>query len=321
MTTTHDNETLCIIVPCHNEEESLTFFLDAMSKIESSLVNDGFVSRVTYVFVDDGSQDATLKLLRNFHAENSDRHYVSFSRNYGKEAGLMAGLERALALGSSYVVVMDADLQDPPDLLPDMFRRLNETHCDIVATYRETREGEPPVRSWFAHRFYSFMNRISNVEMRDGARDFRLMTQAVVSSILSLPERARFSKGIFSWVGFKTEWIGYRNIEREHGETSWSFWSLVRYAIDGMIAFSELPLEAISIAGLVVFALSLLFLIFIILRALFFGDPVAGWPSLVCIITLLSGLQLFGIGILGLYLSKVYIEVKARPVYIVAEEA
>ncbi len=314
------SETLCIVVPCYNEEESLGAFRDALEEVEGSLT-EYLAKPIDFVFVDDGSGDRTLAILREFHRLSSRYHYVSFSRNFGKEAGLLAGLQQAEKLGSTCVAVMDVDLQDPPALLPKMFARMAETDCDVVATYRESREGEPPVRSWFAHRFYGLMNRISDVEMRDGARDFRLMRQRVVRAILSLPERERFSKGLFAWVGFDTEWIGYKNIEREHGETHWSFWSLVKYAMSGVIDFSKVPLEGISIAGLVVFLLSLVFLVFIVVRAAIFGDPVAGWPSLVCIVTLLCGLQLLGIGVIGLYLSRIYSEVKARPAYVAKEEA
>lgn len=225
-----------------------------------------------------------------------------------------------MELCPGFVAVMDADLQDPPELLAQMFAKLEEGF-DVAAAYRTTRAGEPPVRSWFAERFYDVINRISDVEMKSGARDFRLMTARTVRAILSLPETSRFSKGIFSWVGFETAWIPYENIEREHGSSSWSFFSLARYALDGIIAFSTVPLELISIFGLLVCLVALVFLVFVLVRALLFGDPVAGWPSLMCVILLLGGSILFGLGIVGLYLSKVYSEVKRRPLYVVAEEA
>lgn len=310
---------LCVVVPCFNEEESLTPFRDVMKQVEPTL-SHWLNIPITYVFVNDGSTDHTQDILKRMHEENPNVHYVTFSRNFGKEAALLAGLNKALETKCSYITVMDADLQDPPTLLPSMFERMIDTDCDIVATFRESRDGEPPVRSWFAHRFYHLLNRISSVEMRDGARDFRLMQQRVVKSITSMPERERFSKGLFQWVGFQTEWIGYANIEREHGKTHWSFRSLFKYAIDGIIAFSTLPLEAISVAGLVLCLIALVALLFIIIRTLVFGDPTSGWPSLVCIIIVLSGLQLFGIGILGLYISKIYSEVKRRPLYIISEE-
>lgn len=311
---------LCIVVPCHNEEASLPPFCAATSKVEQSLLGT-YVEEVRYVFIDDGSSDATARVLRSMNEREPARyHYVSFSRNFGKEAALLAGLDKALRLDADFVAVMDADLQDPPELLVDMFRTMGTTECDAVAAYRRTRAGEPPIRSWFAHKFYRLINRISDVQMRDGARDFRLMRRYMVESIVALPERTRFSKGLFQWVGYTTEWVGYDNVEREQGSTSWSFSSLVRYAMEGIISFSVVPLEAISILGLVLFVLAILFLIFIIVRALIFGDPVAGWPSTVCLITLFGSLQLLGIGILGLYLSRVFTETKGRPVYVVKEE-
>ena len=307
---------LCIVVPCYNEEESLPPYCEAMEKIAAE--NDG--ASWNFVFVDDGSADGTLEFLQQLPERNPHYHYVSLSRNFGKEAAMLAGLEYALELGDDLFALMDVDLQDPPEVLAQMLQRMDASTCDVVAGYRATREGEPPIRSWFAHRFSRLMNKMSGLEVRDGARDFRVMRRYVVETIVAMPERTRFSKGIFSWVGFDTEWIGYENVEREHGETHWSFWQLTRYAIDGIVDFSSLPLEAISLAGLFVCFLALLFLIFIVVRALIFGDPVAGWPSLVCIITLLAGMQLFGMGVLGLYLSKVYTEVKARPNYIVKEK-
>ena len=310
---------LCFVVPCYNEEDALPYFVEAMAKVEGTL-SDRLARPFTFVFVDDGSADGTLAVLKDLNKRDERYHYVSFSRNFGKEAGLIAGLERSLTYDVTDVVVMDVDLQDPPELLGEMLDRMDNEGCDIVATYRESRKGEPPIRSWFAHRFYGIMNGMSDVEMRDGARDFRVMRREVVQSICSMPERERFSKGLFAWVGFKTEWIGYENIEREHGQTSWSFMSLFRYAIDGMVAFSKVPLEALSAIGLLVFAIAIIFLLFILIRAAIFGDPVAGWPSLVCIVTLLSGIQIFGMGVLGLYLSKIYSEVKGRPHYLVREE-
>lgn len=310
---------LCIVVPCHNEEQSLPALFERMDLVAPTL--SGWVEgAVEFVLVDDGSTDGTLDALRSLHAERPSVHYVSFSRNFGKEAGLAAGLRKAMELCPGFVAVMDADLQDPPELLAQMFAKLEEGF-DVAAAYRTTRAGEPPVRSWFAERFYDVINRISDVEMKSGARDFRLMTARTVRAILSLPETSRFSKGIFSWVGFETAWIPYENIEREHGSSSWSFFSLARYALDGIIAFSTVPLELISIFGLLVCLVALVFLVFVLVRALLFGDPVAGWPSLMCVILLLGGSILFGLGIVGLYLSKVYSEVKRRPLYVVAEEA
>ena len=310
---------LCVVVPCHNEEQSLPALFERMGTVEPAL-SRWLNEPIQYVFVDDGSTDDTLSILRDEHAKRPSVHYVSFSRNFGKEAGLAAGLRKALDLGSQFISVMDADLQDPPELLGEMFARL-EDGFDVAAAYRTTRAGEPPIRSWFAERFYGIINRISDVEIKSGARDFRLMTRRVVTAILSLPENSRFSKGIFSWVGFKTAWIPYENIERERGESSWSFFSLARYALEGIVAFSTVPLELISILGLLTCLLAMLFLVFVLVRALAFGDPVAGWPSLMCVILLLGGAILFGVGLVGLYLSKVYSEVKRRPLYVIAEEA
>jgi len=309
-----------VVVPCHNEQESLPYFVSRMADVARDL-EPWIEQPLSFVFVDDGSTDETLPLLRDMHGRLDRCHYLSLSRNFGKEAALLAGMRKALDLGSTHVAVMDADLQDPPELLVQMCQKMSESSCDAVAAYRESREGEPAVRSWFAHRFYGFMERMSETSMRDGARDFRLMTRRMVAEVCAMPEVGRFSKGLFMWVGHTTEWIGYRNVEREHGSTSWSFWGLVRYAIDGIVAFSTWPLEAISIIGVVVSLLAVLFLLFIFFRALFFGDPVAGWPSMMCVIVLLGGIQIMGIGVIGLYLAKTYHEVKRRPVYLVAEEA
>ena len=310
---------LCVVVPCHNEEESLPALFERMDSVEPTLA-EWAEGPVLYALVDDGSSDRTLEILRELHDRRPEVHYVSFSRNFGKEAGLAAGLRKAYDLGADFVAVMDADLQDPPELLAQMFSSISGG-CDVAAAYRTSREGEPPIRSWFANRFYDVINRISDVEMKSGARDFRLMTRRAVHAILSLPENSRFSKGIFSWVGFETAWIPYENVEREHGSSSWSFFSLARYALDGIVAFSTVPLELISILGLLVCLVAMLFLVFVLVRALAFGDPVAGWPSLMCVILLLGGAILFGVGIVGLYLSKVYAEVKRRPLYVVREEA
>lgn len=310
---------LCVVVPCHNEEESLPALFERMDSVEPTLA-EWVEGPVLYALVDDGSSDRTLEILRELRDRRPEVHYVSFSRNFGKEAGLAAGLRKAYDLGADFVAVMDADLQDPPELLAQMFSSISGG-CDVAAAYRTSREGEPPIRSWFANRFYDVINRISDVEMKSGARDFRLMTRRAVHAILSLPESSRFSKGIFSWVGFETAWIPYENVEREHGSSSWSFFSLARYALDGIVAFSTVPLELISILGLLVCLVAMLFLVFVLVRALAFGDPVAGWPSLMCVILLLGGAILFGVGIVGLYLSKVYAEVKRRPLYVVREEA
>ena len=270
------------------------------------------------IFVDDGSRDGTLKVLRELAAKDARVRYISFSRNFGKESAMLAGLRAATG---DYTALLDADLQDPPALLPEMLDFLEknaETH-DIVATRRMDRKGEPPVRSFFARKFYQIINKISDTEIVDGARDFRLMRRCVVESILELTEYNRFSKGIFSWVGYRTHWISYENRPRAAGETKWSFWKLLLYSVDGIVAFSTKPLAIASLTGLGFCILAFLFLIFIFLRALIWGDPVAGWPSTICIIVLIGGIQLFCIGILGQYLAKTYMEAKHRPSYLVRE--
>lgn len=307
-----------MVVPCHNEEESLPHFYRAMRQMDASLA-EYLAAPVDLLLVDDGSRDHTLQVMQGLAARDPHVHYVSFSRNFGKEAGILAGFTAALEHDFTYFGLMDADLQDPPELLVRMLQVLGQGH-DVAAAFRQTREGEPPVRSWFAHRFYHFINKLADVELKDGARDFRVVTRPVAQALVSLPEKARFTKGLFPWVGFDTEWIGYQNVERQWGKTNWSFWGLFRYALEGIVAFSVKPLEVISVVGLVLFVVAFLAMLFILIRAALFGDPVAGWPSMMCTITLLSGLQLFGMGILGLYLSKVYAETKNRPAYIVREK-
>ena len=243
-------------------------------------------------------------------------HLVSFSRNFGKEAAIFAGLSKAKG---DFAVMMDADLQDPPSLLPEMFDYMEEGY-DSVATRRVTRKGEPPIRSFFARRFYALMKHISKTEIVDGARDYRLMTRQVVDAILSMKEYNRFTKGIFGWVGYRTKWLEYENIERVKGETKWNFWKLLLYSLDGILAFSTMPLAIASVLGIVFCLLAFLLIVFIVVRTLLFGDPVGGWPSLVCIISLVSGVQLFCLGIVGQYMSKMYMEVKNRPIYLVKEE-
>lgn len=311
---------LCIIVPCHNEEESIPALLDAVKTVADRDLSPWLSDAPEFVFVDDGSTDGTLDLLRRAHQEDPRCHYVSFSRNFGKEAAIAAGFQRALRTKATEVCLMDADLQDPPSLLKEMYQRLDDPQCDVAAAYRVSREGEPPVRSWFARRFYSLINALSDIEIVDGARDFRLMRRQVAQCVVDMPERMRFSKGLFAWVGFETVWVPYENVEREHGQSNWSFWGLLRYAFEGIVAFSVKPLEIISVLGVAVFLLAVVMLLFIVIRAALFGDPVAGWPSLAALITLFSGLQLLAAGVLGLYLSKVYSEVKDRPIFIVKEE-
>lgn len=303
---------ISIVVPCYNEQESLPLFYKEIKKIEKKMSYLEF----EYIFVNDGSRDSTLDILRNFSEGDKKVRYISFSRNFGKEAAMLAGLEYS---GGDYVTVMDADLQDPPALLEDMYKGIVEEGYDCVGTRRVTRKGEPPIRSFFARMFYKIINKMSKVEMVDGARDFRLMTRQMVDSILSLKEYNRYSKGLFSFVGYKTKWLEYENIERVAGSTKWSFWKLMIYAFEGIIAFSTTPLVVAAIVGLLFFVVSFVMIIVIILKTLIFGDPVGGWPSLVCIIFFVSGVQLFCLGIIGAYLSKTYLETKNRPIYIVKE--
>lgn len=303
-------EKISIVVPCYNEEESLLLFYDEVCRVSAEMNEQEF----EFLFVDDGSKDKTLEILKDLHQRDCRVRYISFSRNFGKEAGLYAGLSHTTG---DYVAVMDADLQDPPELLTTMFEMIKKEKCDCVATRRTSRKGEPPIRSFFSKRFYKFINKISQTEIVDGARDFRLMTRQMTDAILSMGERNRFSKGIFSWVGFDTKWLSYENIERAAGNTKWSFWGLLIYAIDGIVAFSTTPLVVSSIIGIIFFIIALIIIAVIIIKTLIFGDPVAGYPSLVCIIFMIAGIQLFCIGIIGQYLSKVYIEAKVRPLYII----
>ena len=300
---------LSIVVPCFNEEPCIEAFVRAVDETK--------LSDLEFVFVNDGSTDGTLRILRELAKKDARVHYVSFSRNFGKEAALLAGLRKARG---DLIVTMDADLQDPPSLLPEMVRGIEEEGFDCVATRRMTREGEPPVRSWFARRFYWIMRHFSDVALVDGARDYRMMTRQVVETILSLPEVNRFTKGIYQWVGFDTKWIAFPNVERMAGQTKWSFWKLVRYSLEGILAFSTKPLQVSSILGILCCGFAFLVLVFVFARALLFGDSVSGWPSLVCIIVFLGGLQLFFIGVLGAYLAKTYSETKRRPLYFIKEE-
>ncbi len=305
---------LSIIVPCYNEEETVVPFYGEIQKLDAF-----FESRkldVEIIYVDDGSLDGTVREVKQLHAKDARVHLLSFSRNFGKEAAIYAGLKRALG---DYAVVMDADLQDPPALLPEMFSYIEQGY-DSVATRRVSRHGEPPIRSFFARKFYKLMKKISKTEIVDGARDYRLMTRQVVDAVLSLKEYNRFSKGIFGWVGYETKWLEYENIERTRGETKWSFWSLLLYSLDGIMAFSTMPLSLAAVVGLFFCAVSVVAIFFIIIRTSVYGDPVAGWPSLVCIISLISGVQLFCIGIVGQYMAKMYMEVKERPIYLIKEE-
>lgn len=305
-------ELVTIIVPCYNEEESLPLFYEEITKVAKEMKQVKF----ELLFINDGSKDKTLSILRKISESDNRVRYVSFSRNFGKEAAMYAGFEEA---NGDYVAVMDADLQDPPSLLPQMYQIIKDEEYDCVATRRITRAGEPPIRSFFARIFYKLINKISKTDIVDGARDYRLMTRQMVDSILSMKEYNRFSKGIFGWIGFNTKWLAYENIERIAGETKWSFWKLFLYSLEGIVAFSTLPLTIASIFGILFCFIAFIMIIVIIIRTLAFGDSTSGWPSLVCIIFLVSGIQLFCIGIIGQYLSKTYLETKKRPIYIVKE--
>lgn len=308
-----EKERLTLVVPAYNEEEAIPIFYKEAKKVEEKLPQ----VEVEYLFIDDGSSDATLDVLRRLSEEDGMVHYVSFSRNFGKESAIYAGPQKA---SGEYVAIMDADLQDPPALLPQMLLGIMEEGYDCVGSRRVSRKGEPPVRSFFARLFYKIMNKMSHTEVVDGARDFQMMNRKVVEAILGMGEYNRFSKGIFGWIGFKKKWMEYENIERVAGETKWSFWSLLLYALDGIVAFSTFPLVLVSILGLVFCVAAFIAIVFIIVRTLVFGDPTSGWPSMVCIIMLVSGVQLLCMGIIGQYMAKTYLETKKRPLYLVEEE-
>ena len=304
---------ISIIIPCFNEEEALPIYYAEMKKVMDSMKKQ---TSFELLFVDDGSSDRTYEIMKDLHRKDGRCQYLSFSRNFGKEAAIYAGLQNA---SGDYAAIMDVDLQDPPSLLLDMYRILKEEPYDSVATRRSTRMGEPKIRSFLSKEFYNVINKISKTEIVSGARDYRLMNRAMVDSILSVSEYNRFSKGIFAWVGYDTKWLEFQNVERSAGETKWSFWKLVRYSFDGIINFSDVPLKISSYLGLVLTVVSFIAIIAEIVRALVFGDPVAGWPSLVCIVTCIGGIQLFCMGIMGQYIAKTYMEVKRRPHYIIKE--
>ena len=309
-----ENPSLCIIVPCYNEEAALPIYYETVKS-----VLDALPARCSLLLVDDGSADGTLRVMRELSAKDNMVKYLSFSRNFGKEAAMLAGLQNADA---DYVAIMDADLQDPPEFLPEMLRIVNDDaqDFDCVGTRRTTRKGEPPIRSFFARMFYKIINKISKTEIVDGARDYRIMSRRMVDAILSMGEYNRFSKGIFGWVGFKTHWLEYVNRERVAGETKWSFHKLFLYSLDGITAFSTAPLAISSYLGLICCFISMLYLLFVFIKSLIYGDPVAGYPSMMCVILFLGGALLLGIGILGQYLAKTYLEVKGRPSYILQEK-
>ncbi|MBS5912940.1 glycosyltransferase [Paenibacillus macerans] len=306
---------ISIIVPCYNEQDALPLFYDEIMKVINLMKEHTF----ELLFIDDGSKDDTLSILKALQNKDKRVRYISFSRNFGKESAIYAGLENAMYSEDGVVAIMDADLQDPPMLLVEMYKSIIEEGFDCVATRRTTRKGEPVVRSYFARKFYKWINKLSKTEIVEGARDFRLMTRQMVDSILKMTEYNRFSKGIFAWVGYKTKWLEYENVERAAGNTKWSFWKLLIYALDGVVAFSTAPLAISSVIGFIFCIISFIMIMIIIIKTLIFGDPVAGYPSLVCIIFFISGIQLFCIGIVGQYLSKTYMETKKRPIYLIKE--
>lgn len=306
-----EKEEISLVVPCHNEEEALPYFYREFKNVTGQLEE----YEIELILINDGSRDDTLRVMKRLAEMDSCVKYVSLSRNFGKEAAIYAGFEYA---SGDYIAVLDADLQDPPALLPQMMKEIKNGY-DSVATRRVTRKGEPPIRSFFSHCFYKLINRISNLDIVDGARDYRLMTRQFKEAVLQMKEYNRFSKGIFGWIGFQTKWLEFENVERRAGETKWSFWKLFLYSIEGVIGFSVAPLAIASILGLFICCIALVFLLVILVKTLCFGDPVAGWPSMTCIILMLGGIQLFCIGILGMYLSKTYLETKERPIYICKE--
>lgn len=304
---------ISIIVPCYNEEQAIPFFYEEINKVSKTLKYN-----FEFIFVNDGSRDLTIDVIKGYTKKDKRIKYINFSRNFGKEAAMYAGLK--LSTGD-YVAIMDADLQDPPSLLPEMLSILEDrdNDYDCVGLRRVTRKGEPPIRSFFARKFYKFINKMSKVEMVDGARDYRLMKRQVVNSILELTEYNRYSKGLFEFVGYNTKWLEYENVERVAGTTKWSFWKLFLYALEGIVAFSTAPLAIASIVGLLFCLISFILIVVIIIKTLVYGDPTSGWPSLVCIIFFVSGIQLFCLGIMGQYLSKTYLETKKRPIYIIKD--
>ncbi len=303
---------ISLVIPCYNEEESLPIFYEELKRVSSEMSDYDF----EMLFIDDGSKDKTLETLQNFAKDDERVKYIAFSRNFGKEAAMYAGFCNSTG---DYTAVMDADMQDPPSLLPEMVKILESGEYDSVATRRTTRKGEPKIRSFFARMFYKIMNKVSDADVVDGARDFRLMKREMVDAIVDMCESNRFSKGIFGWVGFKTYWMEYENVERVAGKTKWSFWKLFKYSIDGITNFSSTPLKISSFMGFIFTLISLIMTVFVFVRALVYQDPVQGWPSLVCIILFIGGVQLFCIGIIGQYISKMYIETKKRPHYIIAK--
>lgn len=308
---------ISVVVPCYNEEQALPYFIPELQQVAQTMEKQYQVA-LEVLLVNDGSKDGTLSLMRTYARQYETVRYLSFSRNFGKEAAIYAGLEHAKG---DYVAIMDADMQDPPALLPQMYEILRDEPYDSVATRRVNRAGEPHIRSFFARTFYRLINRISDADIVDGARDYRLMKRAMVDAILSMKEYNRFSKGIFGWVGFRTKWLPYENVQRVAGETKWSFWRLFLYSIEGIVAFSTVPLAVASVFGILTCLCAALALCFILVRTLLFGDPVSGWPSMMCVMLFLGGIQLLSIGVIGQYLAKTYLETKHRPIYILQESS
>lgn len=304
---------LSIIVPCYNEQDAIPYFYDAITKTASEMQETWSDLDFEFLFIDDGSKDNTLSIVEGLRDKDKRVRFVSFSRNFGKEAGLYAGLKNAKG---DYAVTMDADMQDPPALLPELYKAVREEGYDSAATRRVTRKGEPVIRSFFARRFYRLINRMSSADIVDGARDYRIMTRRMVDAIVEMKEYNRFTKGIYGWIGFNTKWIEFENVERVAGETKWSFWKLFGYAMEGIIGFSTAPLSIATWFGILMAIVSFLGIIFIIVKKLVYGDPTSGWSSMVCIMLLIAGIQLFCIGIMGQYLAKTYLETKQRPIYI-----
>ncbi|MCR5300826.1 MAG: glycosyltransferase family 2 protein [Lachnospiraceae bacterium] len=308
---------LSVVVPCYNEEKAIPFFYQEITKVSDELTRSYPDLSFEYIFIDDGSSDGTMDVVKKLRGQDSRVRYLSFSRNFGKEAALYAGLQKS---AGDHVVCMDADLQDPPHLLPQMYEAVVKEGYDSAATRRVTRKGEPKIRSFFARLFYKLMNNISDVEFVDGARDYRIMSRKMVDAILELGESNRFTKGIYSWVGFRTKWIEFENVERIAGETKWSFFGLLRYSFEAILGFSTAPLSFVITLGFIVTAFAFLLIVFIVIKTLLFGDPTSGWPSMICIIVFFSGTQLLCTGIVGAYLGKTYLETKNRPIFIAREE-
>lgn len=308
---------ISVVVPCYNEEEAIPFFYEEMQKVKSQFADKYSDVSFEIWFIDDGSSDGTMKVVKDLRSKDSSVHFVSFSRNFGKESAIYAGLRKS---NGDYVVCMDADLQDPPALLIDMYSAIVDEGYDSAATRRVTRKGEPPIRSFFARMFYKTMNKISKTEFVDGARDYRIMTRNMVNAVLKLTENNRFTKGIYGWVGFNTKWFEYENVERVAGETKWSFWGLLKYSLEAIIGFSTAPLSFVISLGFIVTILAFLLIIFVVIKTLIVGDPTSGWPSMICIVVFFSGIQLLCTGIVGQYLGKTYLETKNRPIYITREE-